>query len=117
MIKIIIPKFRPPTWNAIYQSKHWSTRAKLVQMVHGEVAFASRGILPLPLGSLHDVHIDVYFKNRPYDSDNVPIKVFVDGLKGRILKDDTISYIRRVSSESHIDKLNPRVVITLTSIE
>lgn len=64
-----------------------------------------------------DIFCKVFFNKNPYDSTNLALKTYEDGLKGWYIKDDDIRYVRRVTLESAIDRKRPRVEITLTPVE
>lgn len=116
-MKVTIENYRPATWNTIYSARSFWTRKKVVDEIHSLVKHSCHQALrtqTIPNG-LVDIHIDVYFDKRPYDSSNIPIKIFEDGLKGIIIRDDNISCVRRVSSQSHKDS-NKRVEITITPV-
>lgn len=112
---LVILMERPVSWNTIYESRHWSWRQKEAKRVHQLV----RAHLD-PNDPMFDCRVDVfmvvYFKNRPYDSSNIPVKLYEDGLVTWWIENDTIEFVRRTCSESRIDKNNPRVEITLTPV-
>jgi len=63
-----------------------------------------------------DVHITVYFKNRPLDPDNICSKMYIDGLVPTLLDNDTRNEIRQVTVQSEIDRDNPRLEIEITEV-
>ena len=97
---------------------HFSTRAAEALRVHSLVKYSAyqAGQLILFSGRV-DIAITVYFDKRPYDSDNIASKPYIDGLKGFIIVDDTRKYVRRVSAQSEIDRLHPRVEIDITKVD
>ena len=119
-LTIVLPGVRSPSQNDYWSTPHWAVRAKLAKGVHAIVQKRLRemGIQPGTTCN-KKVTIDVvgYFDSRPLDSDNVAVKPFIDGLKGWLLVDDSPKYVGRVSTDSRIDKANPRVEITLTEVE
>jgi|GEM_PF-1746568 len=100
---------RPETWNVLKRlNKHaW----------HEEViaaAWMMREALgpepPVITGRL-DIEVITHFDKNPYDSDNIPAKLFIDGLKNFVIPDDRPKYVRRVTTESRIDRRHPRVEV------
>lgn len=78
--------------------------------------FLNPSTVTFPFENRVDLEVVVYFKHRPYDSSNIPLKMIEDGLKPYLIKDDSIAYVRRVMAESRIDKERPRVEINLTEV-
>lgn len=113
-IKIILPNYRSPSWNTIYSSRSIWTRKRVVDNVHKMVQHYASMTIKTPLTYIVDIHVDAYFSSRPYDSDNIPIKLFVDGLKSIAFANDDRRFVHKTSSLSHVDRSNPRVEITLT---
>ncbi len=111
---MVILMERPVSWNTIMR-KHIQWRKREVERVHQLV----RGHLD-PNDLMFDVRVDidmvVYFQNRPYDPSNIPLKLYEDGLKTWWIENDTMEFVRRTSTESRIDRKNPRVEITLTPV-
>lgn len=58
-----------------------------------------------------DITVTVYFKSHPQDPDNICTKLYIDGLVGHIIEDDSPRYVSSVMSRSRIDKERPRVEI------
>ena len=83
--------------------------------MHALVASEAGGIKMFD--TLVDIRITAYFKNRPLDSSNICGKLYEDGLKGIIIEDDDIRYVREFTTVSAVDKENPRVVITINAVE
>lgn len=114
----IIVLGRSPSWNTIYSSTSYHKTKKLVDRIHGEVADTM-----LEMGFRiqqkknyfkNKVNIDLiaYFKNRPLDSDNIPAKLYIDGLKDYLLSNDAFAQVGKVSVESKIGA-KERVEITI----
>lgn len=104
-------------WNKLMRSHHhkWAAeniRCKLAMRAEGT------GFDPeqTPLDYRVDIATICYFKNRPLDSDNINDKFYIDGLIGYYLHDDKPAHVRRTSTESRIDKDEPRVEIIITSV-
>ena len=119
-MKIILKDERPWSWNKMYSGIHWSKRAAEAERVHSLMFLEIKGFFSETAVELDifenrvDINMKVYFKNRPFDSDNCCVKPYIDGLIGLLIKDDTREYVRRVSTQSEIDKINPRVEIEIT---
>lgn len=97
-IKIDIEKI---STNEIYAGRHWRTRQK-----HKENyliltnCFKNYDLIEDKV----DIHIDFYFKGRALDSSNCSymFKLIEDCLvKHKVLKDDTIKYVGKVSMQSY----------------
>lgn len=113
---LVISGERPPSWNEFYSGKHWSIRKQEADAVHAIV----RSLLDPdqePFKGRVDVSITVYAEKRPVDSDNICAKLYIDALKGWWFNDDTPDYIRTVSTQSEVDKEDPRTEIVVTQIE
>lgn len=122
-MKIILPGCRAPSWNKIYSSPHWTVRRDLAAEAHSEVysALNSMGIHPLSGKNLFrqrvDINLVAYYDKRIVDADNCCAKIFIDGLKGIIILDDSPKYVRRVSTQCEIDRKNPRLEIEILPID
>lgn len=107
-MKIII-KGRSPSWNKIYQSKSWYTRREIVDDVHARVQYVmlEMGYRLQKKDNYFKKKVDIslvgYFKHRPLDSDNIPAKLYIDGLKDYLLSNDAFAQVGKVSVESKID--------------
>ena len=108
---ITIPDERPMSWNAFYSGKHWRHRKTEADRVHTivRVYLPHLNAYTVPVA----ITVTAYFKNRPLDPDNIPAKLYIDGLCGWILADDTRKQIHSVTTQSRVDKKNPRLVITI----
>jgi len=108
---ITIPGERPMSWNVFYSGKHWRNRMAEADRVHAMV----RAHLPHFNAYTVPVVITVaaYFDKEPLDPDNIPAKLYIDGLCGWLLTDDTRKQISEVRTQSWIDHTNPRVVIVI----
>lgn len=113
VIRIILPGEVPISWNQIYESRHWRFRHTEALRVHNTVAlYANRCEM---VKGLVDIAVIVYFHGRMLDSDNIPVKLYVDGLKGRVIVDDSPKYVRAVTSMSVKGK-ESRVEIIITEV-
>lgn len=65
-----------------------------------------------------DIQLKAYFKSRPIDSDNIPAKLYIDGLKTYLLAEDNPRWVGRVETESVLDRLtDERVEIEIIERE
>ncbi|MFW6098191.1 MAG: hypothetical protein ACOC9Z_08935, partial [Chloroflexota bacterium] len=53
----------------------------------------------------------------PYDSSNVPLKLYEDGLIGLVIPDDNRKHVRWTATRSEIDRDRPRVEITVRPVK
>lgn len=111
-MKIILEDHKTISWNKLYEQKHWGARKKLVDTIH-ELVFYSiqpedRKLFPC----LVDISLTAY-SNRPTDTDNICAKLYIDGLKGKVIADDNIKHVRRVILESKKSKGNYLVIEVL----
>ena len=118
-MKIVLQDERPISWNEMYSGIHWTKRKEEADRVHQLVFYALK---EAPLWRFYnedrvDIHITAYFKCRPQDPDNICSKMYIDGLIGNAIVDDTREFVRKVTVQSEIDKDNPRVEIEITEIE
>lgn len=116
---IVLDGERPVSWNTMYSGAHWGKRKDRADSAHAAVHYAL-SILEEPV-KLFDgrVHITVraYFKHRPLDPCNITAKLYIDGLHKIVIEDDTMEYVASVTTESHIDKDNPRVEMEIVPEE
>lgn len=111
---ITIVNERAPSWNSSYAGQHWSKRVAMVNDIWWkvqEVLPADVEMFAVPV----DVCIVATYKGRIVDSDNIVAKIFVDSLKGKLIRDDDPRYVRRVTTESRKGKANS-VTIQLTPV-
>jgi len=111
-MKITLKGEQPWSWNKLYSGAHWSIRANEADRVHGLIREAVKGykVLEAPV----DITITAYFRTRPQDADNILSKLYIDGMKGIVIKDDNPEYVRSVTTKSRKDLLRPRVEIDIT---
>lgn len=112
-MKITILNERPKSWNDYYSGRHWTFR----QQEAGRVHMLVKAHCPVKLmeGRVNII-MTVYFKNRPLDPDNICDKFYIDGLKGRVIRDDTAKCVKSVTTIAEVDKLNPRVEIEIEGV-
>jgi Endodeoxyribonuclease RusA len=101
-VTIRIPNERPAPWNTFYSQMHWASRSKEAYRVHVLVACYCQDteMFSVPV----DVRIRVGFNKRPLDVDNVCAKLYIDGMKGLLIADDTLKYVRSVLVEAERSK-------------
>lgn len=102
---------RPVTLNKYYAGMHWTERNEEADRVHMLVLASTMPLKAKIFEKPVDITVKVYFKDRPQDSDNIMAKMYIDGLKGRIITDDNRKYVRAVTTVSLVDKTRPRVEI------
>ena len=113
MRKIILEGERPVSWNKFYAGMHWSRRREYAAGVHYLVKLAARGTGGGLFMEKVAITITVFFKNRPLDPCNIPAKIYIDGLLGTWLIDDSPRYVSSVTTRSRVDKERPRVEIVV----
>lgn len=122
-VKIVLQGERPPSWNKIYQSRHWIFRKNLADSVHKRVVIALNILGLRPMNKDHifnnrvDIIITAYFDKRPLDSDNIGAKLYIDPLKFVLLHDDSPKYVRSTKTISEIDRDNPRLEIEIIPVD
>lgn len=113
---IVLHGEKPYSWNRFYAGTHFHERKRMAHAVHALVA----GFLPVN-AEVYTVPVDItitaYFKSRPLDADNIVGKLYIDGLKGKILQDDNPRWVRSVKTVSLMDKALPRVEIEIVPVE
>ena len=111
-VKITIDGYRPPSWNQLYSGRHWSARKRMADEAHTLV----RANIPESIETFREVveiRVTVYFDKRAHDADNVCAKIMIDGLIGSVIVNDDPKHVRRVTTESLIDRDRPRVEIAI----
>lgn len=103
-MKIVLLNEKPVSWNQFYKGQHWTYRRMLAEDVHQKVAMtlkAQFGRIPIPLIDYKvSITIVAYYKKTHIDSDNIPAKLYIDGLKGIVISDDSPYYVGSVTTES-----------------
>lgn len=113
-MRIVLEGERPVSWNQFYSGKHWTHRrqaAANVRLLMRSVLDPDAEPFTVPVA----VTVTVYFRDHPQDADNVCAKLYIDGLKGFILADDSPAHVVRVMTCSVIDPLRPRVEIEVVA--
>lgn len=108
-MEIKIPNLKAPSWNQLYSGKHWTARKKLADEIHELVRVYSLG--KRIFHKKVDIHIIARYKGKHRrDSDNLCAKVFIDGLVGLVIEDDSTQYVRRVTTEIQTGLLDEVVI-------
>lgn len=113
---LVLEDERPRSWNAFYSGGHWNERRQYAEAIHQLVDGVVRNVHPSlePFDCRVHIKVTAYFKSRPQDPDNICSKVYIDGLHGTVIHDDTRKYVASVTTISEVDKQNPRVEILIT---
>ncbi len=114
-MKIVLLKERPMSWNKLYAGIHWSKRVEEVQRVHFLVKCSTLKVKNRFKNKVNII-VTAYFDHSPFDSDNIPAKLYVDGLRERVLENDNHTYVHKVTTLSEIDTSNPRVEIDIEEV-
>ena len=107
---------RPTSWNTFYAGQHWTQRRAEAERVHQLVRAAMTGdevLFERPV----TITVDVLFKSRPLDADNIMAKLYIDGLKGWLIKDDNSIYVRSVTTRSSLCRNGAAVIITVEEVQ
>mgnify|MGYP001577334176 CR=1 FL=1 len=103
-MKIILIGERPISWNTFYAGKHWTYRRILAEDIHQKVFLtlkAKFGRKPIPQITYKvKIKITAFYKKTHIDSDNIPAKIYIDGLKGSLIPDDDPRYVGPVTTLS-----------------
>jgi len=96
--RIVIPG-RAVNWQQFYSGKHWSVRQEMAQRIHALVRAALDPEQPPFTGQIA-VTITAQCVRNLMDSDNLAAKLYVDGIKGWFVPDDTPGWIKSVTTIS-----------------
>lgn len=110
-VLIVLEGERPISMNDYYSGKHWSKRSAETNRVKMLVRGQIDPDMVRPFGGPVDITMTAYFKGNTQDSGNVCTKPYIDALIGWYFEDDSIQYVRRVTTESRKDNKRPRVEI------
>ena len=113
MMKIVLRGERPISWNRYYSGVHWAKRASMARDIHSLVRSNIYGKKIPDFDEPVHITVAAYMKGKLIDPDNVCAKLYIDGLKGLVIEDDTPEYIRAVTTMVRKDNENPRVTITI----
>lgn len=95
-MKLILKPYKAISWNTLYRGGHWTIRQRVADHAHQEVAVAlqeNAKKFKVPV----DIKITAYL-NRIIDPDNLCSKIIIDGLKGKIIEDDTSKFVNSVTT-------------------
>lgn len=103
-MKIVLLGERPVSWNQFYKGQHWSYRRLMAEDIHQKVALtlkAKYGRKPIPkIDYKVKIKITAFYKKTHIDSDNLPAKIYIDGLKGILIPDDDPRFVGPVTTLS-----------------
>ena len=121
MEKIIIPNETLPSWNKFYAGMHWGKRKEIADYWHKLVwAYVKEQKIPKMKynGRSVTIHTTCYFssKKKALDADNICDKLSNDGLKGIVLEDDDWKHVKSATTESQVDRENPRTEILISYV-
>lgn len=109
-ITITLDGERPISWNVLYAGGHWNIRKREADRAHALVQEQVQGISEYFKGPVH-ITTTVYFDANPFDSCNIPDKIYIDGLKGYLIHDDDLKYVASNTRIPAMDYARPRVEI------
>lgn len=114
--KIVLMNERPQSWNVL-KRLHWTKWQEEVERVKWLMLGALGGVVT-PLDGQVKITVTAFYKNRPHDASNVPIKLYEDGLVAAgLLVDDNPKFVGEAVTRSRVDKQRPRVEIEVESYE
>jgi len=112
-VRFVIENHKAVSWNKLYSSKHWTVRSKLANYIH-TLMLESIGRRRLTVKFPVDISIRAYYKDkRRRDSDNICSKLYIDGLVPKILPDDNVKYVRKVTTQAIIGAEEDKVVLEI----
>lgn len=114
MMIITIPNYKAPSWNDLYEGGHWAKRKQMADEIH-ELVAGSLLSRQLTTGSFNKsrkavITITAFFKSRPIDPDNIMAKLWIDGLKDKVIINDSPFYVDSVTTKSRTDITNHVVI-------
>jgi len=120
-LTIILPGEKPISWNVFYRGKHWTYRKILAEDIHQKVALTIRSMGIFAGEPLIDYRINIkitaYYTKTHIDSDNIPAKLYIDGLKGIIIANDDPQYVGSVTTRSEKTTGKNRIEIEIVKDE
>lgn len=95
------------SWNKIYSLNSYWRRKVIVDGIHTAVLFAllEQKLPKILFTNRVTITVKQFFNKSPYDSDNIPAKIYIDPLKGYLFPDDSIVHVASVTTEAFLDKL------------
>ena len=113
-MKITIPDYKLPSRNQLYSSNNWRNRKQIVDELKSIVSVY---IPHKMIDDRVDITIKAYYKTKLLrDSDNIEAKLVIDCLKGKVIHDDNVKYVRRVTTEAIIGAEENKLEIEIHSI-
>ena len=115
---ITLPGERPTSWNKFYAGSHWTKR----KAAKDQAKLAVRRALPTevingdgwPAPGPVRITVIAHMAGRLYDVDNVCTKLYVDALKGWVIKDDSPAHVVAVTPVvRRADKGSARVELVI----
>lgn len=113
-LKIVLTGERGRSWNPTLR-KHWTEFSK----ENVDVQWLVRAAIPFdaePFDVPVHIRIDAFYTGKMIDSDNISAKLYIDGLKGKLIRDDDWRYVRDVTTRCHQGAMD-MVAITITPAE
>jgi len=115
-VRFVIENHKAVSWNKLYSSKHWTVRSKLANYIH-TLMLESIGRRRLTVKFPVDISIRAYYKDkRRRDSDNICSKLYIDGLVPKILPDDNVKYVRKVTTQAIIGAEDNKIEISIRKL-
>jgi Holliday junction resolvase RusA-like endonuclease len=113
--KIVLINERPQSWNVL-KRLHWRKWQNEVErckwLILEAVGFDSQ-----PVNGRVRITVTAYYKNRPHDASNIPLKLYEDGLVAAgVLTDDSPVFVDETVTRSRVDKQRPRVEIEIETV-
>jgi len=97
---IRLEDYKCVSWNTLYAGKHWTVRQEMANYAHQSVQVALLKLKKIPhFKKRVTITVTAYLK-RPVDPDNVCSKLVIDGLKGKVIDDDTWKDVLSVTTKS-----------------
>lgn len=100
--------------NKVYGGKHWTTRKKDADIIHGLVRMVLAATRPKPELFTAPVAVTIEYNCR-LDIDNCGYmsKLIIDGMKGILIKDDSPKYVRSLVQKFYDGK---RIRVTVEEV-
>ena len=113
--ELLLEGERPMSWNTLYEQTHWGKRKEEADRVHWLVKLETKnqGLDKVAIGPV-DITVTAFFDKRPLDADNICAKMYIDGLIGWAIENDSYKYVKSVKTVTCIDRDNPRMVIEIS---
>ena len=114
--KIVLINERPQSWNVL-KRLHWRKWQNEVERCKWLILEAI-GKDNYPTTGRVRITVTAYYKNRPQDASNIPLKLYEDGLVAAgVLTDDSPVFVDETVTRSRVDKQRPRVEIEIETVE